>query len=116
MAEHCNCYCCDLALLDWHHYTKIINDQVMKLMTKGLNLHVKKNSTDISVSVKQFSPRYFLYSWWCFPMHSINQLLSAMHSIVMGQVGCGFFELPLRHYRSESDLIFEIRKMLIICL
>ncbi|KRY60193.1 hypothetical protein T03_13103 [Trichinella britovi] len=34
MAEHCNCYCCDLELLDWHHYTKIINDQVMKLMTK----------------------------------------------------------------------------------
>ncbi|KRX40750.1 hypothetical protein T05_667 [Trichinella murrelli] len=99
MAEHCNCYCCDLALLDWHHYTKIINDQVMKLMTKGLNLRVKKNSTDNSVSVL-----------------IRNQLLSAMHSIVMGQVGCGFFELPLRHYRSESDLIFEIRKMLIICL
>ncbi|KRY89671.1 hypothetical protein T4D_4277 [Trichinella pseudospiralis] len=45
-----------------------------------------------------------------------NQLLSAMHSIVMGQVRCGFFELPLRHYRSQSDLIFKIRKMPIICL
>ncbi|KRZ42281.1 hypothetical protein T4C_9034 [Trichinella pseudospiralis] len=32
-----------------------------------------------------------------------NQLLSAMHSIVMGQVRCGFFELPLRHLNVTID-------------